>query len=257
MNAFGTVLKAHRAARNFSQHRLSHAAQTTQRHVSFLETGRSRPTREMVARLCEALALPPGGRAELYRAGGFVSPYTDHDMNDAEIQKALSIIDRFVLGAWPYPAFVLTQAWRIVRANRSAAALLGTTPQTISKDTLSFVDVILSEDFRTRIANWHEVSTVFYARLAKQAAWDKEAAHELARLKSAGALTQPEPTGTPVEQKPTILATRMRAQNGAELAFTSVVGHFASTFDQLMSGLEVEFLFPIDQDTATWFQALG
>ena len=72
---FGEALAEERRASGMSQHRLALDVETTQRHISFLETGRSRPTREMILRLSDALELQPSRRADLFESAGFVSPY--------------------------------------------------------------------------------------------------------------------------------------------------------------------------------------
>ena len=114
---FGQILSSERRSRGFSQHHLAMDVETTQRHLSFLETGRSSPSREMILRLSDALDLPAGLRADLYEAAGFKSPYRRRAFKSEEIQTTISLLDRFVLDNWPYPAFTLNEDWDLIGMN--------------------------------------------------------------------------------------------------------------------------------------------
>jgi transcriptional regulator with XRE-family HTH domain len=167
---FGDVLVVARKSRGISQHRLALAVQTTQRHMSFLETGRSRPTREMILRIGDALELQPGRRADLFEAAGFISPYKRRAIDDAAIADAVRGIERYVLQPWPYPALALTETWDVLAANQRAMALFGIGASRDGGAPSNLFDVMLYASFRETVANWREVSGVVLARLRRHAA---------------------------------------------------------------------------------------
>ena len=117
MTSFGHVLKDIRAARGLSQTALALALDSTQRHVSFLETGRSLPTGSFLSRICRAMSLNIAQRINLYDASGLANPYVSRDMGSDEIRDALDMIEKRVLKNWPFPALVLDPDWNVLRQN--------------------------------------------------------------------------------------------------------------------------------------------
>ena len=123
-NTFGPALRALRQTLGLSQLALAHRLRSTQRHISFLETGRSRATAGFLQRLCTELNLSTAQRGALFEASELRNPYPARSADDAEIGRALDLIEHRVLRNWPFPAFALDRDWTVLRANTGARAML-------------------------------------------------------------------------------------------------------------------------------------
>jgi transcriptional regulator with XRE-family HTH domain len=124
---FGSALRRWRLARGLSQLDLSVASETTSRHVSFLETGKSRPSREMVDRLAQALDLPLRERNVLFRAAGLAQVYSESALESEDLTAFRLVVDRMLESHDPFPAYAVDGHWNIVRANAAAQRFLAAT----------------------------------------------------------------------------------------------------------------------------------
>ena len=255
MLRFGELLAEERRASAISQHRLALAADTTQRHLSFLETGRSRPTREMILRLSEALDLQPSRRADLFEAAGYVSPYKRRPASDRGVAGAMQTVERYLLENWPYPALAMTPAWDVIAANSRARALFGFSELTVAPAPNLF-DVLLSPGFRNSIRNWGEVGAVIYSRLRKHALERSEFKMRLDQAVASGAfggLLQPL---AETDEIPVILPIAFDLGNGVAFQMTSLMAQFTSAHDEALSGLEIELCLPLDDEGDRFLRAL-
>src|SRR5262245_56118116 len=123
-SSFGTGLRWWRERRGFSQLDLAGAAETTQRHLSFLESGRAGPSREMILRLAAVLDLPLRQQNALLLAAGFAPAWRESDMSAPELAKVNSALGYMLAQQEPYPAFVVDRRWNLLRANAGAARLV-------------------------------------------------------------------------------------------------------------------------------------
>jgi transcriptional regulator with XRE-family HTH domain len=254
MTEFGRVLRDMRGARGLSQAELALQLGTTQRHLSFVETGRSAPTAYFVTRLCRELDVSLAQRSNLFAAAGLPQAYPRRDPASAEVTEALDTIDRHILAHWPFPALVMDPAWTILRSNapfhRVFAPFLpaqGNAPHNLGQ-------IMMQPDFRAMILNWPEVAELFYYRLQLAAARHAEAAGIFDRLKQAGlfadlatTLTDPAPVFVPVD---------MRFPDGTGLRLTSLVGHLMAVQDPVVEGYEVELFVPLDTASETVLRGL-
>ncbi len=117
---FGAELQHWRRLRHLSQLGLAVAAETTPRHVSFLETGRSRPSREMVERLGYALELPLRARNSLLEAAGFTGAYAETPLASDDLAPFRQVVERMLAQHDPFPGFVVDRHWNVVQANPAA-----------------------------------------------------------------------------------------------------------------------------------------
>ena len=122
---FGQALRDWRGKRRRSQLDLGLSANVSARHISFLETGRARPSRAMVLMLCEALDLPRAERNRLLTAAGFAPLYAARDWSAAEMAPARAAMEHMLTRHAPYPGLALDRHWRLLRLNAPAAALFG------------------------------------------------------------------------------------------------------------------------------------
>jgi transcriptional regulator with XRE-family HTH domain len=243
---FGQVLAEQRRASGVSQHRLALAVETTQRHLSFLETGRSRPTREMILRLSDALDLPPGRRADLFEAAGYVSPYRRRAADDAAVVETLLRLERYILAPWPYPALALTETWDVLAANTPGRKLFGLERTVPGEPLPNLFERMLDPSFRAGIANWREVGAVVHARLRRHAFEHAEFRERLDRAVADGAFTDVMRPFVEREEIPVILPLVFALPNGVSFRMTSMSARLTSAHDDLVRGLEIELCIPLD-----------
>ena len=156
---FGRGLRHWRRIRGVSQLELASTAQTTTRHVSFLETGRSRPSPEMVDRLGDALTIPLRERNRLLAMAGLPPGYVEGDLESHDLAPFQAVIDRLLAAHDPYPGFVLDRHWNIIQTNRGSELFLATF------DARNIIELALGA-WRPLIENWPPVAGALKERLA-------------------------------------------------------------------------------------------
>ncbi|MBU4528475.1 MAG: helix-turn-helix transcriptional regulator [Hoeflea sp.] len=250
---FGDLLKHWREARKVSQLDLGLEANVSARHISFLETGRARPSRAMVLNLGTVLDLPRGSRNAMLHAAGFAPSYRSRDLNEAEMAPIAAALDWMLDRHLPYPAMVLDRHWTIVRANATAKMMLA---QIGLDEGANLIEALLDESQLPRvIENWDETARHFVHRLRAQSAhlggdaWlDQMAARLAAQLGDAA----PDPTaGTQA-----IIATRYRLGE-MTLSFFSTLSQFSTAEDIALADWQIEHLFPADEATREVLVGLG
>ena len=182
----GALLKHWRGVRSMSQLELAHRAGVSTRHVSFVESGRSRASREMIHLLAEALDVPLRERNALLSAAGFAAAYTENalDTEDmATVRRALvSLLDRLD----PFPGVVLDRHWNVQLANKGALGLLGVllTPEELATlYPLNAAMLVFQPCVRPKVKNWNAVAGDFVQRLHREAlSGDDGSKHLLERI---------------------------------------------------------------------------
>lgn len=251
---FGRALRRWRTTRRLSQLTLAGLAETPSRHVSFLETGRARPSRAMVLRMGEALELPLDERNALLATAGFAPVYPTSALADEALQPVRFVIDRLLTAHSPYPGVVLDRWYDILDANLGARRLFLGGAEVDPHDPPNLYDLMLGP-LRPLIINWEEVVADALRRLRRQvfrAPDDARLADLLTRLESiaAGLDLAPEGAAAPV------LLTRVRFA-GTELATLSTLVHFGGAQDLTVEGLHLELIYPADAATDQVLKALG
>ncbi len=245
VSEFGHVLRDLRAQLGLSQADLAGRLRSTQRHVSFLETGRSHPSVHFLSRICRELELSVGQRANLFEASGLRNPYIRRDFQSVEITQALDMIEARVLNNWPFPALVLDPSWNILRQNQAFSNMFGALipSENASPNLLS---VMLSPTMRDMIANWDEAVHILYFRLQAAAASDPHVADIFATAKSQGVFDNLENLFKTDADVPVYVPIRIALPGGGELQMTSLLGQLASVQDALVEGFEIELMIPTD-----------
>ena len=123
-SAFGRLLREWRSRRRVSQLDLAVEAGVSSRHVSFIETGRSQPSREMILMLARVLDVPLRDRNDLLMAAGFAAMYRATDLDSPALEQARRALDFMLRQQEPYPAIVVDRCWTILKANQGAARLV-------------------------------------------------------------------------------------------------------------------------------------
>ena len=163
---FGRLLKEWRKRRGHSQLDLALAARTTQRHVSFTESGRASPSRDMILRLCAAMDIPLRQQNTLLLAAGYAPVWRERDLSAPDLAMVNTALDYMLAQHEPYPAFVVDRRWNLLRANRGAASLteflLGPMPAEPSPEPVNLAIALMSsEGLRPFLGNWEEVAHYF------------------------------------------------------------------------------------------------
>lgn len=255
-NGFGTVLKQLRQELRISQADLADTISSTQRHVSFLETGRSLPSRFMIGRLTTELNLNAGQRASLFDASGFRNPYKRRTFTSKEVSDVLNMIDTRVLAHWPFPAWVMDAEWTIYRMNKSASTMFEPfmDPKT---EQLNIFELFLSTDFQALVENWEEASMSLYFRLLSASTHSAMLRDSFEAARNQGMFDHIITEMTQASDIPVYIPTVLKLPDGARLRLTSMLGQLVSTHDALVEGFEIELMIPIDDETEATLGRIG
>jgi transcriptional regulator with XRE-family HTH domain len=260
-NPFGDCLSHWRAARRESQLSLALSAGVSQRHLSFIESGRSRPSREMVARLCDALDVPLRGRNELYLAAGFAPLYSERQLDSLETDGVAEALRRILAHHEPFPAYVLDRSWTLVTSNaagRRVIAIALEDAAVASPDQggapTNFMRLMFGPLSR-RIRNWDQVSAGLLARLQREA-WGDPASPsaELLRDLVAGA---PPPVREPFTGALSpILNVELDLRDTVVRLFNTITT-FGTPQDVTVQELRIDMSFPADATSEALLRRLS
>ena len=252
----GALLRDWRQRRHLSQLDLAVTAGVSARHLSFVETGRSRPSREMVLHLAEHLDVPLRGRNALLLAAGFAPNFRETAFDDDRMAAAREAVLRVLKGHEPYPAIVVDRRWNILAMNAAVAVLVEGVDQTLLAPPANALRIALHPDgMAPRIANFGEWAEHLLSRLRRQIVLTgDDDLRALDRELSAYA----EPEAKPATEGPGEIAVPLRMRAGdSELAFLSTIVTFGTAVDITLAELSIEAFFPADAATATALQERG
>jgi len=243
---FGRALQDMRKSLGMSQLKLAARLGTTQRHISFLETGRSKATKAFLQRLCADLDLSAAQRSALFDASDYRNPFADRGMSSAEIEAALQNIETRILCNWPFPAFALDQYWNVLRANASSRAMFAKFGVSLDEAPVNLVDVVLTDAFRAAVANWEHASLGMYFRLQRAAADNDELAQKFEAIKASGVFDHVPRMLTGGPALPPLTPIIFQIPDGPTLTVSPFVGKLASIQDVTLEGVEIELMVPLD-----------
>jgi transcriptional regulator with XRE-family HTH domain len=248
----GTLLRDWRRRRRMSQLELALSAEVSARHLSFVETGRARPSRELLLHLAEHLDIPLRQRNELLLAAGLAPVFGETDLEAPAMQPVRDAIRRLLTAHEPFPAVVVDGRWNLIDSNRAVAVMLAGVEPTMLTPPVNVVRISLHPDgMARRIANFTEFREHMLTRLRRQVSLSgdpglKELFDEVSAY--------PHPTGEPhvtgISRSPELVVPlRLRTDVG-ELAFISTVATFGTPADITPDELVIEAFFPADAATA-------
>ena len=250
---FGDLLKKWRSLRRFSQLSLSVETGLSSRHISFLETGRSRPSRGSVLTLSRALDMPKPAVNDALLAAGFAPEYPAHDLSDVSVQPMLDALDMIIKNHAPFPAIVIDEDWQIVGGNVPAMGMMQLLPFNGSR---CVVDALLNDDIETPIfTNWEVIAAWTLTRLQL----------ETSRLGYEGPLTDvyhrllrdPRSASAETSFRAAQPYLTMEAKiDGHDLSLFTMLAEFTSAQDIALSTRRVELFFAADEATRRYFEAL-
>jgi transcriptional regulator with XRE-family HTH domain len=246
----GTLLKDWRRRRRLSQLDLALEAGVSARHLSFLETGRSKPSREMVLHLSEQLEVPLRDRNQLLLAAGFAPAYVERAIDEPEMTPVRAALDRVLKGHEPYPAVVVDRWWNLAAANAGIALFTAEVAPHLLEPPLNVLRVTLHpEGMAPRIDNLPEWRAHLLDSLRRQIAVTHDD-----RLAELYAELQGYPGGEvalPAHEPGIAVPLRVTVQATA-LSFFSTIATFGTAVDITLAELAIEAFFPADDATGAY-----
>lgn len=250
----GDLLRGWRQRRHLSQLELASEVEVSTKHLSFVETGRARPSREMVLHLAEHLDVPLRDRNQLLLSAGFAPIYPESSLHSPQMMAIREVLRRLLAAHEPYPAVVVDRWWHLVEANATLLALAGDAAAHLLTPPVNVLRLTLHpEGLAPRILNLGEWRGHLLGRLRRQVALtaDPELADLLEEL-----------TGYPCDQPddephgPGEVVVPLRLRVGdAEVAMLSTVATFGTPLDVTVAELVIESFYPADEATAAWLRA--
>lgn len=257
--AVGDHLRQWRQRRRLSQLDLALDAEISTRHLSFLETGRAQPSRDMVLRLAEHLEIPLRERNTLLVAAGFAPVFPQRSLDDPALASARKAVDIILTGHEPHPALAVDRGWNLISANRMIAPMLdGVDPELLAPPMNVLRLTLHPRGLAPRIANLHEWRAHLLERLRREVELtaDRRLSDLLTELKA-----YPIPGGQPPRKASDEyggVAIPFRIQTPAGLlSFFSTTTVFGTPVDVTLSELTLETFFPADAETAQTLRALA
>jgi transcriptional regulator with XRE-family HTH domain len=245
----GDLLREWRQRRRLSQLELSLDAEISTRHLSFLETGRSQPSREMVLRLAERLDVPLRDRNLLLHAAGYASVFPERPLDDPALRIAREAMDQVLAGHEPYPALAVDRHWTLVAANAATQRVIGEVEPALLKPPVNVLRLALHPNgMAPRTANLGEWRAHLLARLGHQiqVSGDPVLIRLLRELRDYPA---PGDATHDVDAAAFVVPFKLVTEAGI-LSFFSTTTVFGTPIDITLAELAVEAFYPADATTA-------
>jgi transcriptional regulator with XRE-family HTH domain len=243
----GELLRGWRQRRRLSQLDLAIAAGISARHLSFVETGRSSPTREMILRLAEQLDVPLRERNALLLAGGYAPAYPERALAEPQLQAVQAALTRVLASHEPYPAAVVNRCWELVHANKGIEMFTREAKPALLEPPVNVLRLSLHPDgMAPRIANLPEWRAHLLARLSRQI--EATGDSRLAELREELAAY---PGGESRQPRPADVVVPLCYQLGGQvLSFLSITALIGTPMDITVEELAIESFYPADAPTA-------
>ncbi|GAA5532897.1 hypothetical protein Dalu01_01288 [Deinococcus aluminii] len=255
---FGDLLRGWRQRRRLSQLDLAGDADISARHLSYVETGRSVPSRDMVLRLAEQLDVPLRERNTLLLAAGYAPMFSERPLHDPALGAALEAVEAVLAGHEPYPALAVDHHWNLVAANRAVGPLLAGVDAELLTPPVNVLRLSLHpRGLAPRIENLSEWRLHLLNRLAGQIerSGDAELAH-LRRELAAYPAPDPPPAGTHGHAQAHVFVPLRLMTSQGPLALLGTTTVFGTPLDVTLSELAIEAFFPADAATGERLRAL-
>ncbi|MFE3602555.1 helix-turn-helix domain-containing protein [Streptomyces sp. NPDC059142] len=263
----GPLLRGWRTRRRLSQLELALRADSSARHISFVETGRARPSEEMVLRLADRLDVPVRERNALLLAAGYAPRFTETALDDPALDALREGLTRLLRGYEPYPALVVDGTYTVVAANRGIAMLLDGVDRKLLAPPLNAMRLTLHpEGLAPRIRNLPEWRRHLLDQMGRQLALNRSPAlREL--YEEVAAYPPPEPRAEPVAGAepaaaeapaavPLLALPMVIEHDGRTLSFVSSISTFNTPMDVTVAELAIETFVPADPETVAYLAAL-
>ncbi|GHC80919.1 helix-turn-helix transcriptional regulator [Streptomyces flavofungini] len=254
MHTVGELLRQWRRRRQLSQLDLALAADVSARHVSLVETGKSRPSADMVLRLADRLDVPLRERNRLLLAAGFAPRYAERPLGDDALAAARDAVERVLRAHEPYPALVFDRRWNIVTTNRAVDPFLAGVAPELLRPPVNLIRLGLDlRGLAQYVVNLTDVRAAFRTRVTRQlaAAPDAELTALYEELLAPGTDADAEGTGPHVESD--VLIPMVIRFDGRELRLFSTITTFGTPMDITLDEVAIESYYPADAESAAYF----
>lgn len=247
--SFGEQLRAWRQRRRMSQLDLASEAGVSTRHLSFVETGRAAPSRDMVMQLAEHLQVPLRDQNSLLVAAGFAPRFGERKLDHPDMAAARAAVDAVLKGHAPNPALAVDRAWTLLAANEVAFKLMGGIAEHLLAPPANVLRASLHpEGLAPAILNLHEWRTHIFARVERQIEASADASL-ISLLDELRAYPAPGARPAPLREIPVLTPLKLRTPLGV-LSMFSVTTLFGMPQDVTLDELAIESFFPADADSA-------
>lgn len=262
---FGPMLRTWRRRRGASQLALALQSGVSQRHVSFLESGRARPSREMVVQLSSALDVPLRQRNAMLLAAGFAPAYRESNLAAPELAPVRKAIEHMLRQQEPYPAVVIDRLWTLLQANRAATAFMGLLfegppPAPADGAAPNLLRWLLDpKGLRPRIANWEEVARHLVSTTYAEILADGGEPRALAFIEQIMAYPDVPASFRRLrfEDRPPPMLTLDCRVGGRSLSVFTVIATLGTPQDVTLQEVRVESFFPADDRSDALFRSLA
>lgn len=247
----GMLIRDWRERRRMTQLELALEADVSTRHVSYLETGKARPSRDMIERLCKHLDVPLRERNALLVAAGFAPEFPERDFDDDAFASAREAIRKVLAAHEPYPALAVDRRWNLVDANRAVAPFFDGVPQSLAAPPVNVLRATLHPDgLAPRIANFGQWRTHLLQRVRRQIERTADRhLRDLLRELEGFPVPDRERQAYPADPLPLVVPFRLRTDHGL-LSFLYTTTVFGSPLDVTLDEIAIESFFPLDRLTA-------
>ncbi len=249
-HSVGCFLKQWRKKRRYSQLQLSLELGISSKHVSFIETGRSIPSKEMILKIGNFLFLP---KREINRGlylAGYAPVYSDLPIEHKDLKPVFSAVAKMIENHMPYPALVLNNNWDVLQVNASAKTLLIEAGYSNHKN---LIEALTADNPETsKILNWHETASAVLARLRLEISTSGGSSRlEELEKQLSSRLLQETDAMSDIEEK--IIQSTRFSISGEALSFFSIVSQLSTIQDVTVNELKVELMFPVDEVTKNFY----
>lgn len=246
----GDYLRVWRQRRGMSQLELALDAEISQRHLSFVESGRSRPSREMVLRLTERLDIPLRERNAVLLAAGFAPFFGEHSLDDPAMANARAAIEMILKGHEPFPALAVDRHWNLIMANDALTLFLADVEdQALLTAPVNVLRLSLHPGgLAPRIANLTEWRNHLIDRLRRQIAATRDDVLASLMRELAAYPVGEGPSAVSTDFGGVLVPLKLKTSAGV-LSFLSTTTMFGTPRDVLLSEIAIEAFFPADAAT--------
>lgn len=247
-----------RSRRRLSQLDLALDADISPKHLSFIETGRAHPSREMILHLAEQLGIPLRERNVLLTSAGFAPVFPEHSLDDDALQAARQTVDLILQGHEPNPALAIDRRWNLITANRTVGVFLKDVSAEQLQPPINVLRLSLHpQGLAPKILNFAEWRMHLFERLRRQIETTADAVlMDLEKeLKSYPGLESSSVNGRVDSSKIAIPIKLLAGEK--ELSFISTTTIFGTPLEITLSEIAIESFFPADQATTEWLRQLA
>jgi len=259
---FGSLLRRWRQIHGYSQLDLALTADSSARHISFIETGRSKPSREMVLRLCEVMELPLRERNRLLNAAGFSPAYKETALDQAGLDPVRKVLDIMLAQQEPYPATVMNRSFDILMVNHAAAKTMNTlgVPLGGMEGPPNALKLTLHPDgFKPFVKDWEKTAHHLIQRAHRQLRGTEEddpLARVLQEVLSYPGVPKEWQFDDPTQDAPPVMPIEFE-MNGIVVSFITTIASFGTPQDVTAEEIMIESMFPANEQTEQIIKAMA